>query len=182
MIFPALAGIKNKRLQLNLTQKELSNNLGLSQSLIAKIESGRLKPNYEIATKIFNYLETMHNKNEKTCKDILRKNIILIKFNDKLSHAVTVMKEKGISQAPVVQNSRIIGSISEKRIYEELIKVKDKDKFLKEEVHKIIEPEFPTLNPNTPLSVVLPLLKNSEALVIKEKNKILGIITKSDVI
>lgn len=181
-MFPLLAGIKNKRLQLGLTQKELAVNLGLSQSLIAKLEAGKLVPNYYIAVKIFSYLESMHSKNEKTCAEIMRKNVVLIKSHEKLERVIKVMKEKGISQAPVIENSKIIGSISEKKIYDELIRVKDKTELLKEEVSSIIEPEFPSINPKTPVNAILPLLKTSEAIVIKEKNKILGIITKSDLI
>jgi len=182
MIFPSLGGIKGKRLQLGLTQKELSNNLGLSQSLIAKIEANKLIPNYETAIRIFNYLDTLHSKNERTCSELMKKDVVLIKSLDKLESVIKTMKDKGISQAPVIENSKIIGSISEKKIYEELIRVKDKTKLLKEQVLSLIEPEFPSVNPKTPVSAVLPLLKTCEALIIREKNKILGILTKTDLI
>jgi len=49
--------IKQKRESLNLTLEELSNKLNEKESLIQKIESGHLRPNFVVAKKLQNFLK-----------------------------------------------------------------------------------------------------------------------------
>jgi len=56
MQFPPLSYIKKMRKKFGLTQAKLAKMAGVSQSLIAKIESEKIDPSYKIAKKIFTVL------------------------------------------------------------------------------------------------------------------------------
>ncbi|MCK4496763.1 MAG: helix-turn-helix domain-containing protein, partial [Candidatus Aenigmarchaeota archaeon] len=45
-MLPEIKSIKNRRKLLGLTQKDLAKQAGVSQSFIAKMESGRINPSY----------------------------------------------------------------------------------------------------------------------------------------
>ena len=59
-----LKDIKDIRKKFNLTQSDLAKKADVSQSLIAKIEAGRLDPTYSNAQKIFEALDTLTKKEE----------------------------------------------------------------------------------------------------------------------
>ena len=59
-----LEEIKKIRKKIGMTQTELANRSGVSQSLIAKIESGRIDPTYTKTQKIFAALSDLEKKEE----------------------------------------------------------------------------------------------------------------------
>ncbi|KER05313.1 XRE family transcriptional regulator protein, partial [Marine Group I thaumarchaeote SCGC AAA799-E16] len=61
-MLPSLAMIKEERKKLNVTQKKLAVMTGVSTSMINQIESGRSKPSYETAKKIFESLAKLEGK------------------------------------------------------------------------------------------------------------------------
>jgi predicted transcriptional regulator len=56
-VLPDLKEIQQKRKELGLTQRELAKLTGVSRSWIAKVESGRLEPNYSKTKEVFDKLE-----------------------------------------------------------------------------------------------------------------------------
>ena len=92
------------------------------------------------------------------------------------------MRKHSISQIPIIENKRVIGSINESLILEKIIQGIDKKELFKKQIQEIMREPFPILNSNTPLTLALPLLKTSEAILICEKDKISGIITKSNIL
>ena len=46
-MLPSIQSIKQQRIKLNMTQKELANEVDVSTSMINQIESGRSQPSYE---------------------------------------------------------------------------------------------------------------------------------------
>ena len=54
-MLPELSEIKAKRKHLGLSQSGLSVKTGVSQSLIAKLEAGKISPSYLSAKKIFDF-------------------------------------------------------------------------------------------------------------------------------
>ena len=55
-MLPSIESIKQQRLKINMTQKELANLVGVSTSMINQIESGRSAPSYNTAKRIFEVL------------------------------------------------------------------------------------------------------------------------------
>ena len=181
-MFPELSSIKTRRQILGIKQKDLAIKAKVSQSMIAKLESGKLEPSYTIVKRIFSILENLEHKKEKTCLEIMSKNMICLKKTDSIELASNAMRKHSISQIPIIENKRVIGSINESLILEKIIQGIDKKELFRKQIQEIMKEPFPILNSNTPLTLALPLLKTSEAILICEKDKISGIITKSNIL
>ena len=62
MLLPSLETIKQKREKLHISQKKLAVMTGVSTSMINQIESGRSKPSYDTAKKIFENLANLEGQ------------------------------------------------------------------------------------------------------------------------
>jgi predicted transcriptional regulator len=182
MNFPELSSIKSRRQKIGIKQNELALKAEVSQSMIAKIESNRLIPSYDIAKRIFLSLESLEHSKERTCKDIMTRQFISLQANKKVKEAIELMKKHNISQIPVFEGKRNLGSISESGIYGKLTDGTNKKSLFESHIKDYLEPPFPTIADSTPLSVALPLLKTTSALLLTDNKKIIGIITKSNVL
>jgi predicted transcriptional regulator len=179
MIFPEIHTIKTRRYKLGINQKELSKISNTSQSLIAKLEAGKLNPSYETVKNIFMVLDSLEHKNEKKCCEIMAP-VITISKTETIEKAIDLMKKHSISQLPVLDKKEIIGSISESDIYNRILNGEQKNILFKMQVAEIMGDSFPVINADYPISVAIPLLKSTEAILIVEKNNLKGIITKSN--
>lgn len=166
--------VKQARVRLGLTQHELAREAGVSQSVVAKIESGRIDPSYSTAQRILAALEQRRRKSATKAKDIMHKNIITVKPSVSVIEAVKLMRKHAISQVPV-QDARIVGLITESTILAHLHDITKK-------VGDIMEAVPPTLAPDADLAVVSALLQHYPLVLIIEKGKAVGIITKADVL
>ena len=179
MIFPELSSIKIRRQKLGLKQKDLSELAKVSQSLIAKIESENLSPSYEIVKRIFIVLDSLEHKNEKKCSEIMVPAITIDK-KETIGKAIEVMKKHSISQLPILNNKEVVGSISESTIYNKIMEGTPRNSLIKMSVSEVMGEPFPMIKADYPLSIAIPLLKSSEAILLTEKHNIVGIITKSN--
>lgn len=176
-----LVTIKSRRMKLGLKQNQLAELAGVSQSLIAKLEKGKLEPSYSVAIKIFQALDTQENKNEKKCKDIMTKKLLFVKKTDRISKASDIMKKNSVDQLPVLQGHLVVGSISESLIFTKLMEL-DKKKLLNQKVEEIMSNPYPIMNGDMPISIALPILKTEDAILISENRKLVGIITKNNLL
>ena len=161
---------------LGLTQHQFAKNAGVSQSLIAKIESGRVDPTYSKVRQIENALQTLSAKRELPLEEVMTKKIITARPSEKAAEAIKMMSSKNISQIPVVNGDNIIGLVSEASALEHAEKLKSCT------VAEIME-EVPPIVPITAtISIVSNLLKYSPIVLVKKKGTLVGIITKADLL
>ena len=173
--------LRRMRKNAGITQKKLAERAGVSQSLIARIEKGAVDPRLSTVQKIMRALIVLSQK--KIARDIMHKPVVTISANEKIRKAVEVMRKYNISQLPVTNQDEIIGSIQETTIIEALLVSKDSTKVFDENVANIMETGFTSVNPLTPLEHVLALLsKGRSAVLVEDEGKIVGIITKIDVV
>ena len=171
--------IKLLRKKHGLTQKQLAGLAGVSQSLIAKTEAGLIDASYSKIRGIFEALHALGKEKETKAKDVISGNIISVKSEEQLAEAISKMKRYSISQLPVVEKGYIVGLISEGDIIEALHKGKDIGKATVEDA---MQETPPTVPPETPLSIVTELLRLRQMVVVMDKGKPKGVITKADVL
>lgn len=182
-MLPNLDEIQRRRKMLGITQKDLAVSAGVSQSLIAKIESEKIDPSYSSVTKIFNALDRWEsNKKRKVlAKDIHNKKIIGVKETDSVLKAVKLMHKYAYSQLPVFDEHRkAVGSISESTINSYMASGKNIHFLPNMLVQEIMNEAFPQINEDTPIEIVNELLKYEQAVLTGKKGKLMGIITKAD--
>jgi len=171
-----LQNIKKIRTSLSLTQHQFAKSAGVSQSLIAKVESGRIDPTYSKVKQIEEALLLLSSKKEPNLEEIMTKKIITAKPSEKATEVIKVMNGKNISQIPVVEGDNVVGLVSESSALEHAEKLKFSGA-------KDIMDEAPPIVPiNTSLSVVSSLLKHYSLVLVKRKGILVGVITKSDLL
>jgi predicted transcriptional regulator len=166
--------IKAIRKKLGLTQSELAKQAGISQSLITKIEAGTLDPTYSKVKQIFNVLNTLSKSKELKAKNIMNKKLIFVLPDTKISDLIKQMKKHGISQIPVIKEDRCVGLVSEGILL---------DSFSKKNVEivlDIMQDCPPTISKNTEITIISNLLKFYPIILVAEKGKLIGVITKAD--
>ncbi|MBC7114778.1 MAG: hypothetical protein PWR13_56 [Archaeoglobi archaeon] len=180
MMLPLPRDLKKWRLQLGLTQKELAEKAGVSQPLIARIESGDIDPKLSTYYRIVRAL--MEFESERLhAKDIMSSPVIHLKPDDPVEKAAKLMEEHEISQLPIIESSRCIGSITENRLVQ-LMLSEDIKKISAKKVIEYAEEPFPTVSKNEKIESVASLLEFNPAVLVTEGDRIIGIITKHDVI
>jgi cystathionine beta-synthase len=104
-----------------------------------------------------------------------------IESNEPVEHAVTLMSEHDFSQISITRERRLVGSLNETHLYEELLRQAD---VKREPVETIMQPAFPFVDISTPVDLLSTMitLENPAVLVRDFKTDKTFIITRSDVI
>ena len=180
-MLPELGEIKKLRRHFNLTQVELAEIAGVSQSLVAKIEAGALVPTYDKAKRILDLLEKMGQEATLKASDIMARKLFSVAPADSAKKAVSLMERKSISQVPVIDKGTSIGTISEKTILTKLGEFGKTD-LGKVKVSEIMDDSLPAVQESTPVKIVAELLNFNSAVLVVKKGKISGIVAKADLI
>jgi predicted transcriptional regulator len=173
-----IAQIQFIRRSLGLSQKELAEASSVSQSLIAKIESARIDPAYSKVMKIINVLNSLNKKKELKAGEIMTTRLVCAEKDDSIKKTIKKMKDYNISQLPVMDGKKPIGRITEADILNAITKSVSPDTHIEE----IMDDESPIVSKDTSVSLVSTLLKNYNFILVSEKGKIIGVITKTDII
>lgn len=182
LALPSLEEIAKRRKSLGLNQRELARLAGVSQSFIAKIETGKINPSYELAKAIFDVLERLESKEELKAADIMHPDVTGIDGSATVSEASKLMDETGYSQLPVYKEGKVVGSIAESTIISAMLKIRDPIRLSKMTVEEIMEESFPMVDGSTPVSLVSTLLRHAPAILVTVKGEVRGIITKADIL
>jgi predicted transcriptional regulator len=181
-MLPTLEDIGKKRRQLGLKQAELAKLAGVSQSLIAKLESGKIDSSYTKVKMIFDVLERLEAKTKIQEEKVVPNQVIGIQKDELISKVVQLMKEHGYSQIPVFNKRQSVGSISEKTILREILAGKDLAQISNLPVESIMEEAFPQVSEDAPMSLISSLLQSYPAILVSKKGNVTGIITKADLL
>jgi predicted transcriptional regulator len=176
-----LEEIKQLRNMLDMTQTELAKKCGVSQSIVAKIESKRAIPSYTVGCKIFEVLDRELSKREKrkgemTAGELSTREVISVDRTDPVKKAISLMEKYEISQMPVMESKKVVGSITEKSILNKIHLAKENEK-----VAVFTEAAFPRVPSDAPLSAFIDLLERYQAVLIEDKGEILGIASRQDI-
>ncbi|MHA1150356.1 MAG: CBS domain-containing protein [Promethearchaeota archaeon] len=178
-ILPDLKDIKRIRRKLDLTQKDLERDLGIPQATLSRIESGKGNPNYNTIKKIFDYLELKKFSKKRIAAEIMTKDIIYVSSDSPIKSVVNLMNQNNLSQLPIIERNQNIGSITAKRIQKEIT---DNPELINFEIELIKELPFPEIEKNWDLTDISNLLINYPAVLVRDGNNIIGIITDADLL
>ena len=180
MNVPAPNEIKEMRKKIGLTQSDVAERAGLSQSMVARIESGSVDPRVSTLKKIIDVINSAQ-RSLVTAKDLMHAPVISVSPSDTIVKTVAMMEENGISQLPVLQKGVPIGCISESAIIGAMEEGKI-SRSMKNTVFDIMEEGFPTVSPSVDIETVVHTLHYHHAVLVMEKGQVIGVITKHDLI
>jgi predicted transcriptional regulator len=175
----SLSEIKTLRKKYHLNQKELAYKANVSQSLIAKIEAGKVEPTFSKAQEIFQALDKLREKEETKASEIMQKEVFSVSPEDSVKKVISIMKEKNISQIPVIHNGRVNGTITEGTILRSVV---SKNNISSSKVKDIMEEAPPIMPSNTGIRTISELLRDYSIVLVSENGNIAGIISKSDLL
>ena len=180
-MLPEVQEISRRRRRLGLTQTQLAREARVSQSLVAKLEAGRIDAAYSKVKQIFEELEELEAKREAVLAGKLsNKPVVGVQQGDPVSKAIGLMRKHGYSQLPVFERGRVVGSISEGSVTEYLAGGFDPAHLSRARVSELIEEAFPQVGEETPHGVVVSLLSHSPAVLTTKGGRVTGIVTKAD--
>ena len=104
-----------------------------------------------------------------------------LESNEPVEHAVSLMSEHDFSQISITRDKRLVGSLNESRLYDELVR---NPLVKREPVESIMQEAFPFVDISTPVDLLSTMItpQNPAVLVRDFKTDKTFIITRSDVI
>ena len=166
--------IKRLRVEAGLTQKRLAEIVGVSQAHIAKIEQGKVDPRLSTVNRI---LKALKVGKEMRCGDIMTKGVLFARPNESVLKASEVMVKNAISQLPVSDRGRVIGTITEESIIRNL-----RSNLADEKVRNVMDPPLPAVQEGSGLDAVRAVLEKSAGVLVMKGGEVIGVITRSDLL
>lgn len=190
---PPLDKIKQIRARLNISQRELADSSGVSQSLIAKIEHGDVDPSYEKVRSIFNAFEEITksrllNRDELdiqfTVGDLASRELTCVSPETSLVETIEKMLKGHYAQLPVMKKGQVVGGVSEEQIKDNILgKCRDNidsKEIISVKISEIMGPPYIVLDENTPIEIAAIHLHHEDAVLIRRNGVISGILTSSN--
>ncbi len=106
-------------------------------------------------------------------------NLVSVSPDETLSSALALMNEHGVTQMPVIEDYRSVGSLRESRV---LAKLLEKRELLDGKVGDVMDESFPVLEADASLVQIKAKLQKYPAVLIEDFKRITAIITRSDVL
>ncbi len=173
--------IRRRRLALGLSQRELARLAGVSQSLIARIETGSVNPRYETLRRILSALEEAGRRARRAIS-IASSPVVVVRADEPLRSAMRAMERYGFSQLPVVDaDGRVVGTVFEGTILRAILS--RGPGVLDAPVSEVMEEPLPSVGLEASIDDVLALLHSKPAvLIVDDEGRPVGIVTRIDVV
>ena len=105
--------------------------------------------------------------------------LIFVSPDDILSDAFAKMTEMGVTQLPVIEDHRSVGSLKESRVLTKLLGDRE---LLNARVADVMDASFPVVDVDTSLAEIKAKLQKHPAVLLEDFKRITAIITRSDVL
>lgn len=96
-----------------------------------------------------------------------------------VSDALAMMNERGVTQMPVIEDHRAVGSLRESGVLTKLLADRD---LLNAKVADIMDASFPVLEADATYNEIKTKLQKHPAVLIEDFKRITGIITRGDLL
>jgi cystathionine beta-synthase len=107
------------------------------------------------------------------------KALVSVSPTDTVGVALKLMDELGLSQIPVLDEGKAVGSLRENRVLAKVVRDRE---LLNTPVSEVMEVSFPTVDVDVSSNEVTKRLQSSPAVLVEEYGRIVGIITRHDVL
>ncbi|HEU4836010.1 MAG TPA: pyridoxal-phosphate dependent enzyme [Pyrinomonadaceae bacterium] len=107
------------------------------------------------------------------------KTLVSVTPANTVAEALEKMDDLGVTQMPVLEEGRAVGSLRENRVLAKVVRNRD---LLSSQVSEVMEASFPTVDVDESSSEVARRLQTSAAVLVEEYGRIIGIITRHDVL
>ena len=175
-MLPRLETIKEERKKNGITQKKLASMTGVSTSMINQIESGRCKPSYDTAKKIFESLAKVSAETSpRKAGDICSPKIVKLSPSNTVSDAGKFMHKEKIDQIPIFEGGELKGLVTID-IVNEYTEQKDT------KIKNVMRAKPPVIDFEFPATALAQLTVISGCVLVEKNSKIVGIITSSDLL
>lgn len=108
-----------------------------------------------------------------------RPRLLSVAPRDTVSEALAQMDKYGVTQMPVMEEGRPVGSVRENRLMAKVLGDRD---LLSTSVADLMEPSFPVIDVDASSSEVIKLLRRNPAVLVEEFGRITGVITRHDML
>jgi cystathionine beta-synthase len=105
--------------------------------------------------------------------------LITVAPGDLVAAALAKMNEMGLTQIPVLEDGKPVGSLRENHLLSKVFNDRD---LLEVPVSNVMDKSFPTVDVDDDVNVVSRKLRSSPAVLIEEYGRITGIITRHDLL
>lgn len=181
-MLPEIDTIAHRRRALGLTQTQIAEKAGVSQSYIAKLEARKIEPSYSRMRAILEVLDGLERGKETKAEEIMSTEIVSLQRDDLIRRAVETMWETGFSQLPVMDGERPVGSITERTIIDTMRNGGTEGPMGEKPIAAIMDDPFPQVGEEAPVSIIAGLLRIYPAILVQRREKVTGIITKADLL
>jgi cystathionine beta-synthase len=107
------------------------------------------------------------------------KTLVSVAPTEAIAVALQQMDELGLSQIPVLEEGRCVGSLRENRVLAKVVRDRE---LLNAPVREVMETGFPSVDVDVSSNEVTRRLQTSPAVLVEEYGRIVGIITRHDVL
>ncbi|MGH9957406.1 MAG: pyridoxal-phosphate dependent enzyme, partial [Pyrinomonadaceae bacterium] len=105
--------------------------------------------------------------------------LVWVSPSDRVADALEKMNAMGLTQIPVLEEGKPVGSLRENRVLGKVVRNQD---LLNSPVNEVMEASFPTVDVDAGANEVTRRLQSSPAVLVEEYGRIVGIITRHDVL
>jgi predicted transcriptional regulator len=181
-MLPTAQEFRYLRKKAGLTQKAVAEKAGLSQPLIARIERGDIDTKISTAQRILDVIKKSESKKEKSLeiRDYMISPVMYCKSADPIKRVVEKMEDNGISQMPVMDGGKAVGSVTDTQLVQVLARKGARS--ARRKISDVMSKPFPELDVDSPIDKAVELLTKSSAVLITRGGHIAGIVTKADVL
>jgi predicted transcriptional regulator len=177
MEIPSGKQLKRCRKSLGLTQTELSELCGISQSVIAKVENESVDARASTLKKIVGALNREEFPNQPhTVNDIMVEELITLSPGDTIQSAIDKMIGGSVSQLPVISSSGSpVGLVSEASLLTRGAQTTGS-------VRSVMQANAVVANHDLSISEARELLTTEEALLITKNGRLVGLVSRMDMV
>jgi cystathionine beta-synthase len=105
--------------------------------------------------------------------------LVSVSPQHQVGEALQMMNTYGLSQLPVLEEGKSVGSLREGRLMSKLLATPD---LMRAPVGEVMDKGFPVVSDDASVNAAVRYLKNSPAILVEEYGRIVGIVTRYDVL